>query len=112
MGDVLPAGIGWLIGEPNTTPFFSQGLVASSIFACTVEPLNKRPVTDTFFSVVHVLNCKSSLDGGPHSTSNFRSDHAGGGNFLYGDGSVQFVEEGIDMAAYRAASTIQGAEAL
>jgi prepilin-type N-terminal cleavage/methylation domain-containing protein/prepilin-type processing-associated H-X9-DG protein len=111
-GDVLPSGIGWLIGEPNTTPFYSQGLVASSIFACTVDPLNKRPVTDTFFSIVHVLNCTSSLDGGPHSTSNFRSDHAGGGNFLYGDGSVSFIEDGIDMAAYRAASTIQGAEAL
>jgi hypothetical protein len=111
-GVALPSGIGWLIGEPNTTPFYSQGLVATSIFAATVERLNKRPVTDTFFSILHVANCASSVDGGPHTTSNFRSDHAGGGHFLYGDGSVHFVEEGIDLAAYRAASTIQGAEAL
>lgn len=110
-GEILPAGIGWAIGEPNTTPFYTQGLVASSIFACTIEPLNKRPVTDTFFSILHVLNCQSSEEGGPHSTSNFRSDHAGGGNFLYGDRSVRFVEEVVDSAAYRAASTIAGAEA-
>jgi prepilin-type N-terminal cleavage/methylation domain-containing protein len=110
-GEVLPAGNGWLIGEPNTTPFYSQGLVASSIFASTIEPMNKRPVTDTFFSIVHVLDCRSSLEGGPHSTSNFRSDHPGGGSFLCADGSVHFVEEGMDMSAYRAASTVQGAEA-
>lgn len=110
-GIAMPAGIGWVIGEPNTTPFFSQGLVASSIFACTVERLNKRPVTDTYFSVLHILECQSSEQGGPHSTSNFRSDHPGGGNFLYGDGSVAFIGEGIDMRVYRAASTTQGAEA-
>jgi hypothetical protein len=110
-GDVLHAGIGWVIGEPNSTPFYSQGLVASSIFGCTIERLNKRPVTDTFFSVVHLLDCRTSEEGGAHSTSNFRSDHAAGGNFLHADGSVDFVTEGIEMGVYRAASTVQGAEA-
>ena len=111
-GKPQEAATGWLIAEPNSTPFFSMGLVGPSAFACTIEPLNKRPVTDTMIAIADILDpaCQSSADGGNHSTSNFRSDHPGGGNFLYADGSVHFVNEGVDMAAYRAASTIQGGE--
>lgn len=32
----------------------------------------------------------------------FRSSHAGGANFLYGDGSVKFHSETIDMGVYKA----------
>ena len=66
-----------------------------------------------------MLNCRPSLDpdgsgpltgGGVHRTSNFRSDHPGGSNFLMADGSVHFVQDTLDMQVYRAMSTIRGSE--
>jgi len=41
----------------------------------------------------------------------FASRHPGGGQFALGDGSVRFVNENVDLAIYRAASTRQGSEA-
>ena len=84
----------------------------AGIFGTTLEPLNKSPVTDTVLDVAAVFDCRSSVDGGSHRTSNFRSSHAGGAHFLYADGGVRFVAESIAMPVYRAASTIAGAELL
>jgi prepilin-type processing-associated H-X9-DG protein len=42
--------------------------------------------------------------------SNFRSDHATGANFLFADGSVQFLQDSIDMLTYQHLSTIAGSE--
>ena len=44
------------------------------------------------------------------SLSNFRSDHPNGGLFLLCDGSVQFINENIDMSIYTGLSTMQGGE--
>jgi len=40
----------------------------------------------------------------------FKSVHPGGVNFVMGDGSVQFVNEGIDTLAYRGLATRAGGE--
>jgi prepilin-type processing-associated H-X9-DG protein len=43
----------------------------------------------------------------------FASMHAGGGgNFLYGDGSVDFLSETVDIVVYNAAATRAGGEAM
>lgn len=111
-----------------------------SPFCCTMEPMNKRPVTQSYAQLdsVDALNCRPSrvwtqgagypgdvyydqqtntnvtptTNAGNDRTSNFRSDHRGGSNFLMADGSVAFVQEGVSAQVYRAQSTIAGGEAL
>lgn len=109
-GSIVDASIAWIVGEPNNDVFLSKGLIATSIYACTMEPMNKKPVTATMVSSLEWFNCKSSAKGGPHSTSNFRSDHTGGCNFLTVDGAVRFFRQGVDMQVYRALSTLRGGE--
>ncbi len=42
----------------------------------------------------------------------FRSQHPGGANFLFGDGSVKFLKNSIGMAVYRGLSTRSGGEVI
>jgi prepilin-type N-terminal cleavage/methylation domain-containing protein/prepilin-type processing-associated H-X9-DG protein len=42
--------------------------------------------------------------------ASFRSQHPGGAHFLYADGSVRFLKEGVDRSVYRALSTRAGGE--
>jgi hypothetical protein len=72
--------------------------------------MNKRPVTDTMVSVLDWRDCRSSANGGRHSTSNFRSDHPGGCLFVHADGSVHFLHETTDDSVYHSLSTIAGEE--
>jgi len=111
-GEIPTAFWGWMPSQTNVTPFFSAGLIITSQYACTLEPMNKYPVTDTNIDSGGAFDpdCRSSEEGGEHSTSNFRSDHPSGCNFLYADGSIHFLNAGIDIATYRALSTVQGEE--
>ncbi len=118
--DDLPyAWFPWIAGQPNSTKYFKGGeFVVTSLFAGTVEPLNKSPVTDTYLedsqynSHNPAFACADSDNGGRHNVSNFRSNHPGGCNFLMADGSVAFVNESIELLAYRAKSTIAGEEVI
>ena len=129
-------------------------LLSGGTGACTMEQLNKNPVTDTYSQYNCILTaptlaffgspfntCAStwtqgfgppiSLDltgqgnasnGKPNpapiaatvpnigSVSNFRSNHPNGGLFLLCDGSVQFINDSIDMSTYTGLSTMQGGE--
>ena len=84
--------------------------VGTSTFGCTMEAMNKRAVTNTLIVAASATNCDSSEAGGSHNVSNFRSDHPGGAQFLCCDGSVHYLTEGIEMAFYRALSTMAGGE--
>lgn len=90
-----------------------------SVFGCTLEPLNKNPVTHSTFRIDTNLqaDCRPSVDWagigmptGSHRVSNFRSDHPSGACFLMADGSVHFVNDSIEMGVYRRLSTIAGSE--
>ena len=101
-----------MVGGASLEPFYANGFRYCGNFASTVEPLNKTPVTDSFYKLSGgaFLDCRASMDGGPHWVPSYRSFHTGGGNFLYLDGSVKFMSPNIDMKTYRGLSTIQGSE--
>jgi prepilin-type N-terminal cleavage/methylation domain-containing protein len=102
-------------GGDGTFAGATTGHIRSWQAGTTRDPLNKEPVTDAFMGIdasrtTHMRDCRTSLDGGPHSTSNFRSQHSNGAFFLYCDGSVDFISESTDLGVYRSLSTRSGGE--
>lgn len=103
----------WIGGGNVRLAFQSFRYGSGGHFACTLEPLNKSPVIHFLFDdQADLSDCRGTLSNpsNTHRIPNFRSDHPGGGNFLFGDGSVRFVAETIEMEVYRAVSTIVGSE--
>ncbi|QDT48971.1 putative major pilin subunit [Symmachiella dynata] len=97
----------WLIAQPNDLEVQDVLIqAASSLWGSTAYPLNMNPVAETFLVFADRLDCSSTED----MTSNFRSAHSGGGFFLLADGSVQFINDSIDMGKYRALSTVAQGE--
>ncbi len=100
----------WLIAAATPSNFHAGGFRYVGGYASTVERINKSPVTDSFYDLSQLFNPTPSWQGGPHWVSNFRSFHQGGAHFAFLDGSIQFLNESIDMGLYRALSTVMGAE--
>jgi len=125
----------WIVGLPMLAAaqlvVTTKGILCGATSACTLDPLNKRPVTvslaDT--SVITSFGAGCAMSRGPaigtpppyngpapgapdqndgHRAPNFRSDHAQGANFMFLDGSVHYLSEGIDMLTYQRLSTIAG----
>jgi prepilin-type N-terminal cleavage/methylation domain-containing protein/prepilin-type processing-associated H-X9-DG protein len=128
-GKLRDATMLWIDAEPAFRPLDSIHLLYTAVAACTAEPINKRPVTSSFAHVAYLGDCSKSLPGAPgtpinpqtcpkvnggtcgyHITANFRSDHPGGCNFLFADGSVHFLEENIDMLTYQQLGTMMAGE--
>lgn len=118
----LPAYQFWTM-PVNITRLSNKGLHATGIFASTIGPLNQNPVTETVADDVVAISlafCRPSIDWAGNNTksatpfnsrtSNFRSDHRGGANFMMADGSVHFISENIQINIYRGLSTIQGSQ--
>lgn len=84
-----------------------------SVFATTAqapaqpEPMNRNPATPTATAYEPTGN----NSGSPQDfMSGFRSNHSGGCNFLFCDGAVRFIRQGIDQNSYQALSTYAGAD--
>jgi prepilin-type N-terminal cleavage/methylation domain-containing protein len=103
------------IGSGNVRKIQKRfGWSSAGHFGCTVDRLNKQPVTQFLFDDGAPPSCLGTLSNASnrHRVPNFRSDHAGGAYFALGDGAVLFVDEQIDMDVYRARSTIAGSESM
>jgi hypothetical protein len=165
-GAPQPPWLQFLVNDSTVNSVASNSLpvLTNGDGGCTMEQLNKNPVTDTFVDlaaagVAYVVGAWNTCDstwtkgigqgvlgagdplhgkaGGPialdltgqgnasnglpnpaplggqsGSLSNFRSNHPNGGLFLMCDGSVQFLNESIDMSVYTGLSTIQGGESV
>lgn len=112
----------WGIGLPSFYPLNTAvGFVWGCGMACTLEPMNKNPITQSWAETSFLGSCNKSgpsapgtrtgeTKGGGHVTSNFRSDHSGGCNFVFADGSVHFISDSIGMLPYQQLSTIAGGD--
>jgi len=102
----------WISGNPNQDAFLALIPRSTSVYGTTLYPMNPDFVRDSLQITVFpsIVDCTDSVSGGPHSTSEFRSLHPGGCQFLFGDGAVRFMNESIDMATYQAGSTLDNGE--
>ncbi len=121
----------WIASEPCPLEVATTlyNLWVGNTMACTLEPMNKNPVTGAIWDNTNqfggtgaptgVTGCSKSLpsalgtkgvttSGGKHNAPNFRSDHSSGCNFLFADGSVHFLNESIDLLTYQQLSTMMG----
>jgi prepilin-type N-terminal cleavage/methylation domain-containing protein/prepilin-type processing-associated H-X9-DG protein len=122
MGHQPIAWQAWDMAAPSYKTLSNlTGFYWGSIMACTLEPMNKWPVTHALTDDNNLADCRKSQPGawgtrgmnsggGLHVTPNFRSDHTSGCNFLFADGAVKFLTEDIDMLLYQQLSTMAGGE--
>lgn len=129
-GQAYTAWTPWICGQVSWK-FVGElaRLYLANMYFCTLEPINQNPVSlnqghesqcgfctrSLNVAVGHVAwrqnwpgNYRVSL----HMASNVRSDHPGGANFLFVDGSVRFLSDDISMLTYQRMSTIQGNESV
>jgi prepilin-type N-terminal cleavage/methylation domain-containing protein/prepilin-type processing-associated H-X9-DG protein len=132
-GQLRTATMSWIVAQPSYYPLDRFRLVGANVVACTLEPMNKNPVTAAWATVRpnYLGICDKSLPAAPgakdpqscrrlangtgqncgtHVSNNFRSDHPGGCNFLFADGSVHHLTEDINMLTYQQLSTMMAGE--
>jgi prepilin-type processing-associated H-X9-DG protein len=85
-----------IAGLVHCGPSKPGGIGGSNQFITTVPPNGAQAVA---------FNALESI-------SNFRSDHTGGANFVFADGSVHFISQNIDATTYMGLSTSQGNETI
>lgn len=109
----IKADSGWIIGQPGDTDMLAFSTADPVLYAgqwfSTYTGINVNPVP----SSVYVTDrdpgrtCGNSLGA---TTSNARSYHPTGAQFLFGDGSVHFLGRLIQTSTYQGLSTVAGGE--
>ncbi|MDZ4656188.1 MAG: DUF1559 domain-containing protein [Bythopirellula sp.] len=93
----------FMIGENVvSTDYHSAAYFADGDWATCSIPLNYLQMNQTPAWYTDGTNSKT--------VRGFKSLHPGGVQFVMADGSVQFIQEGIDTVSYRALSTREGGE--
>jgi prepilin-type N-terminal cleavage/methylation domain-containing protein/prepilin-type processing-associated H-X9-DG protein len=72
------------------------------------------PYTNNTYSTCAIpmnINGKFDPRDWPNAQS-FRSEHSGGANFVFGDGTIRFINQSIDLNLYRGLATINGQESI
>jgi prepilin-type N-terminal cleavage/methylation domain-containing protein/prepilin-type processing-associated H-X9-DG protein len=96
----------WHTGSPQADPFDGNGVSSnattgnefSEVVGSTYSPLNARyKFPNTHGTVMQLA---------------FGSEHTSGANFLFGDGSIHFLSDTINMDVYQAVSSRNGGESL
>lgn len=98
----------WIIPRPLPLSAQNGSFVTASNFGTTIWRMNLNPVVETVYDDGDLANCNSASD----STSNFRSTHVGGSQFLLGDGSGRFISENIDSGVFSGLGTRRGRETI
>jgi prepilin-type processing-associated H-X9-DG protein len=83
---------------------------ASGEFRCGLYNHHSPPNSPRHDCVAVLLGGSPSQRYTPYGWRAARSLHSGGVNVAMADGSIRFVAEGVDPAAWQAMSTIQGGE--
>ena len=106
----------------DTHSYGTGGSYYGSVFAVTAqsqtaglqrpEPMNNIPGTPTLCLPEATGNNSGGSLGSMDFISGFRSNHAGGCNFLFCDGTVRFLGQTIDPVTYQALSTYAGGESV
>ncbi|HKB37667.1 MAG TPA: DUF1559 domain-containing protein [Gemmataceae bacterium] len=109
----------WSAGPMATRQLGSLGLLLGSSMGVTALRGGHEPPFDEPMNAplaLPGLDCNNgctnagTAPGEYDTVSGFRSVHPGGCNFLFCDGSVRFVHQGLAPATYRALSTMAGGE--
>ena len=88
--------------EWNTYPYYARGWICGGVDTST-QPFYSAKVCE------YPIN-KPENKTGIMNHQSFGSGHPGGSQFAFGDGSVQFLSEGIDFVLYRDLATRSGEE--
>ena len=94
---------------------FGGGSSRPNGFAYTVPKLNASAnITSVYPFIDNLGPLNWRLDPGAQTYGQFgfRSNHPGGGNFVFGDGSVRFIKQTVNILTYNALGSKAGGEVI